>query len=453
LPWKNLEAGVYGIQVSLFAGVKGAQFLVHAGMRDSVLISFSTRARTDGQAIRSVAQSIRDAELTWIDPSGEQWIIDLDDLKGPVTQLANLDWAKGKARVAPEFDLRETPGFGFTPPIVTGTVTCRVVPESIIVPSPEPTMSTPTAFMSYSWDDESHKAWVRDLAGRLWGDGVKLTLDRWAVAPGDQLPKFMETAVRENDFVLIVCTPNYKLKSDGRKGGVGYEGDIMTGEVFAGKEPRKFIPLLRSGNWQDASPSWLAGKYGIDLRGDPYLEVHYEDLLNTLHGMREQAPPLGARPVRPGGYAARVQGTVATPPTTDSGLIRITGIIADEAGSPRNDGTSGSALYRIPFRLSRRPSADWAQLFVQTWNLPPSFSTMHRPGIARVEGDRIILDGTTIEEVEKYHRETLKSVVERVNQLIAEHEARRRRQEDVQAEQQRQHRQAVEEVAKRISFD
>ena len=28
---------------------------------------------------------------------------------------------------------------------------------------------------------------------------------------------------------------------------------------------------------------------------------------------------------------------------------------------------------------------------------------MHRPGIASVSGDRIILDGTTVEELERYH--------------------------------------------------
>ncbi len=99
-------------------------------------------------------------------------------------------------------------------------------------------MSTPRAFMSYSWDEESHKAWVKSLSARLRGNGVDLTLDRWAVEPGDQLPRFMETSVRENDFVVIICTPNYKWRSDNRHGGAGYEGDIMTGEVFAGKDQR-----------------------------------------------------------------------------------------------------------------------------------------------------------------------------------------------------------------------
>jgi SEFIR domain len=31
----------------------------------------------------------------------------------------------------------------------------------------------PTAFISYSWDDEAHKEWVRHLATQLRADGVE----------------------------------------------------------------------------------------------------------------------------------------------------------------------------------------------------------------------------------------------------------------------------------------
>jgi hypothetical protein len=129
-------------------------------------------------------------------------------------------------------------------------------------------MPVPTAFVSYSWDAPEHQRWVRDLAARLRLDGVETVLDQWHAAPGDQLPAFMEKSVRESQFVLVVCTPKYKLKSDGRHGGVGYEGDIMTAEVFTGTQRRKFIPILHSGNWQEAAPSWLLGSYYIDLRGE-----------------------------------------------------------------------------------------------------------------------------------------------------------------------------------------
>lgn len=43
------------------------------------------------------------------------------------------------------------------------------------------------------------------------------------------------------------------------------------------------------------------------------------------------------------------------------------------------------------------------------------FATMHRGNIASVRGNRIILDGTTIEEVRDYHLKTLKLVIQEAN--------------------------------------
>jgi hypothetical protein len=155
----------------------------------------------------------------------------------------------------------------------------------------------PKAFMSYSWDDEAHKTWVRSLATRLRSDGVDVTLDQWHAAPGDQLPAFMEKAVRTSDFVLIVCTPKYRKRSDQRVGGVGYEGDIMTAEVLTKHNDKKFIPILCQGEWDASAPSWLRGKYYIDLRDMTTLpNTSYGQLLNTLHSRGPTPPPLGEEP-------------------------------------------------------------------------------------------------------------------------------------------------------------
>ena len=109
----------------------------------------------------------------------------------------------------------------------------------------------PTAFISYSWDDEKHKEWVRRLATQLRRNGVDARLDHSHTALGDQLPEFMEREIRENKFVIIVCTPKYKAKSEGRVGEVGYEGDIMTAEVLAKRNHRKFISVLTDFILQD----------------------------------------------------------------------------------------------------------------------------------------------------------------------------------------------------------
>jgi hypothetical protein len=312
----------------------------------------------------------------------------------------------------------------------------------------------PKAFISYSWDNDDHKAWVKALATRLRGDGVESILDKWETVPGDQLPAFMERAIRTSDYVLIVCTPKYKERSEGRIGGVGYEGDIISAEIFQKGNHRKFIPILRTGPWADAAPSSLAGKYRVDLRDGPSYETYYqEDLLNTLLGKREKAPPVTHRSAVGAGAVLVKEGQTEPPAPPPPEPVRILGVVVDEVGEPRNDGTRGSALYRVPFRLSRRVSSDWATVFELVWNNPPRFTLMHRPGIARAYGDQIVLDGTTLEEVQKHHRQTLKLCVEKTNAIVEEQEAKAREAERVRREAQEQHQRKVRELAEQVRFD
>ncbi len=311
-------------------------------------------------------------------------------------------------------------------------------------PHPEATMPThtPTAFISYSWDSNDYKDWVRDLATRLRNDGVDVTLDQWHAVPGDRLPHFMERAIQRNDYVLILCTPQYRQKSDERTGGVGYEGDIMTGEVYDLRNERKFIPLLTSGTWSTAIPAWLKGKYGIDLSTQAKFPQGYNDLLTTLHKTRNAPPPLGPKP------------TATTPPAPITAqLITILGVVADEVTEPQRGLHQGSALYRVPFRLSSTPANLWTELFLQAWNNPPQFTTMHRPGIATVTGDKIILDGTTIEEVERYHRDTLMLCVKIANEQDAQVRERRQRDEDQRATSTNAHRTKIAAISRRIKFE
>jgi hypothetical protein len=133
--------------------------------------------------------------------------------------------------------------------------------------------------------------------------------------------------------------------------------------------------------------------------------------------------------------------------------IKVVEIVAEEVTQPRNDGTRGSALYAVALRLSQRPSELWAKLFEHTWDRPPSYTSRHRPGIARVVGDKIILDGTTLEEVEEVHRETLKGVLNDVNARFAELEQREKQQQDERARREQEHADHVRDAARRIRFE
>ena len=305
-----------------------------------------------------------------------------------------------------------------------------------------------STFISYSWDSDDHRAWVRAIAERLRADGIEANIDQWGAVPGDQLPEFMERAISSHSFVVIVCTPRYKTKSEAREGGVGYEGDIITGELLRSRNHRKFIPVLRRGEWSASAPGWLVGKYYIDLRDGERYEAQYDDLLSTLHGTRAAAPPVGIS-------RAPFPSPAPTPPpeTSSDEPVRIVGVIADEVTEPSNDGTRGSALYTIPFRLSRPVSHDWAAVFEQVWNHPPSFTTMHRPGIAHARGNRIVLNGTTIDEVQSVHRETLILCVKETNRLAAEHEQRQHAERESRERAADELRRRVQDAARRIRFD
>ena len=133
--------------------------------------------------------------------------------------------------------------------------------------------------------------------------------------------------------------------------------------------------------------------------------------------------------------------------------IKITGIIVEDVTLPRNDGTRGSALYQVPIQLSRKPSSGWADLFVETWNHPPRYTTMHRPGIAQIIDDRIILNGTTMEEIEDYHLDTLKLIIERVNKLHLEREKLEQKRLEEKKRQNQKHINEVKNISDRLKFD
>ena len=304
------------------------------------------------------------------------------------------------------------------------------------------------AFVLYSWDDGDHCEWVRELAKRLRVDGVDISFDRWDTELGDQLPEFMERIVRDNDFVLMICTPGYKQRFDERQGGVGYEANLIAGQNLIQRNERKFIPVLRRGSWTDAAPSALAGKRYVDLSGDPYSEEMYAELRDTLLGNRQVPPPIG--PIH--GSDDRPN----PPPATrrernpsDWENIRIVGIVTDEVSEPRNDGTEGSALYHVPIALSRRPPRLWRKRFLQAWYA--GIYLMLRP--IEIHGDRLLIVETYMEEVERHHVARIMSILRETNHWFRREHERQERERQRRQRNREQHRSTVREFADKIRFE
>lgn len=128
--------------------------------------------------------------------------------------------------------------------------------------------------------------------------------------------------------------------------------------------------------------------------------------------------------------------------------LELVEVLVEEVGVPMGDGTAGSALYLVPIRMNRKPSPEETGWILSVWDHPPSFSNMHRPGILRVRNDVLLLDGTTIEEVERYHASTLKGVLTEVNARAATLAVQHAQVANDEVE----HRAHVAEVARRIDL-
>ncbi|GIN27212.1 MULTISPECIES: toll/interleukin-1 receptor domain-containing protein [Bacillus] len=309
-------------------------------------------------------------------------------------------------------------------------------------------------FISYSWESEEHKKLVNDLGEKLENDGLEVTIDQWDVRPGDELALYMERAIKESDYVLIICSEGYKTKADNRIGGSGYEAKIITSNILANQHIKKFIPIYVGGEWDKVAPEFIKGNMYVDLSqpiGSASFEQNYTDLLTTVCNVTiRKKQNVDTRLQLAKRMGVKAEEIVFEEESKD---VKIEGIITDEVTIPRNDGTPGSALYSVPFKLNRIPDYTWSKIFVQCWNRPPRFTLMHRPGIARVVSNKIVLDGTTIEEVKNYHRDTLILAVKEANKKYNEYMLMKEREETNRIQKEQQHYSNVIKHANEIEFD
>ncbi|MCL2222477.1 MAG: toll/interleukin-1 receptor domain-containing protein [Oscillospiraceae bacterium] len=143
-------------------------------------------------------------------------------------------------------------------------------------------------FVSYSHESESQKVRVKKLVDFLRTQSLDVIYDG-DVRLGGRLPDFMQKSVREADYVLLIFTPQYKVKADERyesnvkTTGVGFENSIINGELYHQNNEHKFIPVLFYGTWDTSVPYWAAGKMGVDLTDDDFEGTEMLKLLDALN--------------------------------------------------------------------------------------------------------------------------------------------------------------------------
>jgi hypothetical protein len=294
----------------------------------------------------------------------------------------------------------------------------------------------PSIFVSYAHEDADL---AHTFARELEAAGARVWLDQGELLIGDSLIERISEAIAEFDFVAALVT-EASVGSNWCRKEIAL---AMSKQLKRGARGVTVLPL-RVG--ETAMPASLVDVKWMQL--DP--EEPGECAAKVVRDAARHLAIAAQLPKRPSGR--QWSGSSASSPGEEE-PVKIVGVDTAGVGRPRNDGTRGSGLYRVPLLLNRVPHPMWSASFPEIWNHPPAWSSMHRPGIASVRGDRIVLDGTTIEELERFHLKTLKLVVQQLNEKAAQHLKAERDRAEARQQANAEHDRRVREAAERLRFD
>jgi hypothetical protein len=146
-------------------------------------------------------------------------------------------------------------------------------------------------FLSYSYDSPSHKEWVGLLADRLEEiSELHVTWDGYDLDTLVDKNLWMESGIYESDYILVVSTEQYRLKANGRRGGVGIETYLTCAQHWDKLENTKKTNVINILREKDSTPNYLKGHLYFDFTEDSLFEKSLVELLKCFSNksMRER---------------------------------------------------------------------------------------------------------------------------------------------------------------------
>ncbi len=301
------------------------------------------------------------------------------------------------------------------------------------------TDEVPSVFISYAHKD---KALARAFADGLEAADLQVWIDDNELLAGDSIIEQIAKAVADIDFFCaLVSDASHESKWCQQELNLAMTQGLV-------REGAKVIPL-RVGHV--TMPASIIDRLYVQL--DPgNVSSAVERIVRDVRKHRERRRTLGDTAATQEEPEESEQAMLdeAPPDDRDASVagepIRIVGLVAEGVGTPRRDCTTGSELYIVPLRLNREPSALWTEQFLHYWEHPPRSTSKHRRGIASVQGDSIVLDGTTLDELQHYHLATLRLAIECANSEEQRIEEERRREEAQHAALADEHRRRIAEL-------
>jgi hypothetical protein len=168
-------------------------------------------------------------------------------------------------------------------------------------------MANPKVFISYSHDSPEHSERVLSLAWALQGNGIDVELDQFHNEEILDWPRWCneQTSHEHSDFVVCVCTPEYRQRIEGKvppeKGkGVHWEGSLLDDDLYDEKGNSRVIAILFDEVPDTSIPRFLRGWTRCRLRQFALSDPGYEQLIRILtRQAKVEKNPLGPVPVLP----------------------------------------------------------------------------------------------------------------------------------------------------------
>lgn len=117
-------------------------------------------------------------------------------------------------------------------------------------------MNNLNVFISYSWESDDIKKFVRWFATFLEKYDINSKLDVFEVFPGSDLQEYMKAGLNNSNYVICICTESYKEKMTNSNTGVGTEIRLL--ESMDNKP--FIIPLIQKGEF-GALPDFFKSKF------------------------------------------------------------------------------------------------------------------------------------------------------------------------------------------------
>lgn len=168
-----------------------------------------------------------------------------------------------------------------------------------------PQSTSKVVFISYSHDSPKHSDRVLSLAWALRENGIDVDLDQFHNEEIVDWPRWCNEQIsREHtDFVLCVCTAEYRRRIEGKvppeKGkGAYWEGSLLDDDLYDEKGNSRLVPILLDEEPESSIPRFLRGWTHCRMDRFALTDAGYEHLVRILTRQKKvEKNPLGAVPV------------------------------------------------------------------------------------------------------------------------------------------------------------